>query len=183
MLRPTAHLSLDKTDSRSGAKEALEKGLFSGNIGKRHTSAAKAGADSVAFVPGINPWPTARTSFSAACKAHKSSGCFAARLKPCPFKTTMIRLISKARTLHFSPKFQMQLPWGAPLCHLTGPLPIKQLPAQATGPGRGSARKAFGRQLRTCAGANAVEHFGRLTGHRSRGSSFAQCPFHSPIKF
>jgi len=29
-----------------------------------------------------------------------------ARLKPCPFKTTMIRLISKARTLHFSLNFK-----------------------------------------------------------------------------
>jgi len=31
--------------------------------------------------------------------------------KAVPFQTTIIRLISKARTLHFSLKFQMQLPW------------------------------------------------------------------------
>jgi hypothetical protein len=51
------------------------------------------------------------SNHSSGAEAHKSSGCFAARLKPCPFKTTMIRLISKARTLHFSLKFQMRLPW------------------------------------------------------------------------
>jgi hypothetical protein len=76
---------LQITDNKTaGAKEAAEKGLFSGNIGKRHTSAAKAGADSVAFVPGINPWPTARTSFSAACKAQHHFVALPARLKSCP---------------------------------------------------------------------------------------------------
>jgi hypothetical protein len=48
------------------AIQAAEKGLFWIKGGKKHTSGAKARADSAAFVPGINPWPTARTSFSAA---------------------------------------------------------------------------------------------------------------------
>jgi hypothetical protein len=66
--------------------EAAEKGLFWVKSGKKHTSGAKARADSVALVPGINPWPTARTSFSAACKADPALGLLSARLKPCPFK-------------------------------------------------------------------------------------------------
>jgi hypothetical protein len=32
---------------------------------QKHTSAAKAGADSAGLIPGINPRPTARMSFSA----------------------------------------------------------------------------------------------------------------------
>ena len=36
---------------------------------EEHTSGAKARFDLVGFVPGINPRPTARMSFSAACKA------------------------------------------------------------------------------------------------------------------
>jgi outer membrane lipoprotein carrier protein len=49
------------------ALQAAEKGLFWVKSGKKHTSGAKARIDSAAFVPGINPWPTARTSFSAVC--------------------------------------------------------------------------------------------------------------------
>ena len=53
----------------AGAKQAAEKGRISGeNLGK-HTAGAEARFDSIAFMPGINPRPTARRSFSAACKA------------------------------------------------------------------------------------------------------------------
>ena len=49
------------------ALQAAEKGLFWVKSGKKHTSGAKARIDSAAFVPGINPWPAARTSLSAVC--------------------------------------------------------------------------------------------------------------------
>ena len=49
------------------ALQAAEKGLNPGQTDEKHTSGAKARVDSVAFVPGINPWPTARRSFSATC--------------------------------------------------------------------------------------------------------------------
>jgi DNA-3-methyladenine glycosylase len=51
------------------AKQAAEKVSFSINKQKKHTSVAKATADFIGFMPGINPRPTARMSFSAACKA------------------------------------------------------------------------------------------------------------------
>jgi hypothetical protein len=38
---------------------------------REHTSAAKAGIDSIGIVPGMNPRPTARMSFSAGCKGHR----------------------------------------------------------------------------------------------------------------
>jgi tRNA (guanine-N1)-methyltransferase len=53
----------------AGAEEAAEKGWFSGKMPEKHTSGAKAPIDSIGFMPGINPRPTARLSFSAACKA------------------------------------------------------------------------------------------------------------------
>src|ERR1700679_1641472 len=40
--------------------------------------------DLIGFVPGMNPRPTARTSFSAACKARADFGALEARLKSCP---------------------------------------------------------------------------------------------------
>src|SRR5271170_4435653 len=45
-------------------KKAEVRSIFDG----KHTSGAEAHGDSLAFVPGINPRPTARTSFSAACE-------------------------------------------------------------------------------------------------------------------
>ena len=48
------------------AKQAAENGQVSQNIGKEHTSGAKARVDSGAFVPGINPWPTARATWPTA---------------------------------------------------------------------------------------------------------------------
>jgi hypothetical protein len=35
---------------------------------EKHTSGAKARIDSIGFMPGMNPRPTARRSFSAACE-------------------------------------------------------------------------------------------------------------------
>jgi hypothetical protein len=39
------------------------------NLPKKLTSGAKARVDFMLFMPGLKPRPTARTSFSAACKA------------------------------------------------------------------------------------------------------------------
>jgi hypothetical protein len=49
-------------------KEVAEKGLLPSKMPEKHTSGAKAHVDSIGFIPGINPRPTARMSFSAACK-------------------------------------------------------------------------------------------------------------------
>jgi hypothetical protein len=68
----------------SGAKQAAEKGLRSSENPEEHTSGAKAHADAIGLLPGINPRPTAQLSFSAACKAHFHFPAFAARLKSCP---------------------------------------------------------------------------------------------------
>jgi hypothetical protein len=64
----------------SGAKQAAEKVPFSSINQEKHTSVAKATADFIGFVPGINPRPTTRTSFSAACKARDFYAPSAARL-------------------------------------------------------------------------------------------------------
>ena len=53
----------------SVAKQAAEKLMFSREMVEKHTAGAKAHVDSTAFVPGINPRPTVRLRFSAACKA------------------------------------------------------------------------------------------------------------------
>jgi hypothetical protein len=53
----------------SGAKQAAERGLISGDSPQKHTSVAKAAADSIVFIPGMNPRPTARMRFFAECKA------------------------------------------------------------------------------------------------------------------
>ncbi len=50
-----------------------------------HAPGAKAHDDYIAFVPGINPRPTLKPSFSAACKALINSRPFMARLKGVPF--------------------------------------------------------------------------------------------------
>ncbi len=42
------------------AKPAAEIGRHSGEINGKHASGAEARVDSVDFIPGINPWPTAR---------------------------------------------------------------------------------------------------------------------------
>jgi hypothetical protein len=53
----------------AGAEQAAEKGRISGEKLEKHTSGAEAHIDFIGFMPGINPRPTARTSFSAACEA------------------------------------------------------------------------------------------------------------------
>ena len=59
-------------------------------VQKKHPSGAKALNNLIGFVPGMNPRPTARTSFSAACKARLSFHLFTARLKSCPFKSGIL---------------------------------------------------------------------------------------------
>ena len=56
-------------DVLNGALQAAEKGQFSGEQPEKRTSGAKAHVDSIGFLPGINPRPTTRMSFSAACLA------------------------------------------------------------------------------------------------------------------
>jgi hypothetical protein len=68
----------------SGAKEVAEKGLRSSENPQKHASGAEAQADSIGFSPGINPRPTARLSFSAACKAPGVSARFVRGFKPPP---------------------------------------------------------------------------------------------------
>jgi hypothetical protein len=53
----------------SEAEQAVGKGMFSNEHCEKHTSGAKALVDSAGLVPGLKSRPTARTSFSAACKA------------------------------------------------------------------------------------------------------------------
>jgi hypothetical protein len=47
-------------------EEAAEKGLGWTENPEKHTPGAEAHADSIGLLPGINPPPTARLSFSAA---------------------------------------------------------------------------------------------------------------------
>ena len=47
----------------SAAEEAAGKGQFLDEIGKKHTSGAKARVDIDDLMPGIYPWPTPRASF------------------------------------------------------------------------------------------------------------------------
>jgi methionyl-tRNA synthetase len=70
--------------SASGAKQAAEKPLIWVKCDEKHSSGAKARIDSVDLMPGMNPWPTARTSFSAACKAQADPGDALRGLKPPP---------------------------------------------------------------------------------------------------
>jgi hypothetical protein len=56
-------------DASPRAKQAAEKGQISGEKLEKHTSGAEAHIGFIGFMPGINPRPTARVSFFAACKA------------------------------------------------------------------------------------------------------------------
>ena len=64
--------------------EAEGKGASSGEIGEAHTSGAEAHSDFIGFMPGINPWPTAKASFSATCltrpRIHAEVGRYRVRL-------------------------------------------------------------------------------------------------------
>jgi len=53
----------------SGAEQAAEKGLIPGEMWQKRTTGTEVSADSIGFIPGMNPRPTARVSFSAACEA------------------------------------------------------------------------------------------------------------------
>jgi hypothetical protein len=67
---PSAAKAMPLSISPCGtAEQAAEKGLVSGKMPKKRTSGDEALIDLIGFVPGINPRPTARTIFSAACKA------------------------------------------------------------------------------------------------------------------
>ena len=58
-----------KAGSASGAEQAAEKLENLGETGEKHTSGPKGRVGSVAFTPGMNPRPTSKQGFSAACKA------------------------------------------------------------------------------------------------------------------
>jgi len=53
----------------AGAKQAAEKLDNLAETGEKHTSGPKGRVDCVAFTPGMNPRPTSKQGFSAACKA------------------------------------------------------------------------------------------------------------------
>jgi len=52
-----------------GLNRLLKKAMSFGEEIEKHPSGAEAHIDLIGFMPGMNPRPTARTSFSAACKA------------------------------------------------------------------------------------------------------------------
>jgi hypothetical protein len=64
----------------SGTKEAAEKVVIVNQKREKHTSGAEALSDSIGFIPGMNPRPTAPASFSADWKASVYFESFAARL-------------------------------------------------------------------------------------------------------
>jgi ribosomal-protein-alanine acetyltransferase len=59
-------------------------GSDAGGTREEQTAGAKALVDSIGFVPGMNPRPTARTSHSAGAKALNPIAGSSARLKSCP---------------------------------------------------------------------------------------------------
>ena len=67
----------------SGAEQAAEKGLFPKEKCEKHASGPEGHIHFMPLIPGINPRPTARRSFSAAFKALVDFAAFAARLKSC----------------------------------------------------------------------------------------------------
>jgi hypothetical protein len=52
---------------RSGAEEAAKKAEFGMKLAEDIPGGLKPGDDLIGFMPGINPRPTARMSFSAGC--------------------------------------------------------------------------------------------------------------------
>ncbi len=60
------------TDVR--AEQAAEKRIFQEENNEKHTSGPEGRIDSMPVTPGINPQPTARRSFSAACEARTLHG-------------------------------------------------------------------------------------------------------------
>ena len=60
--------SKHRVNRSSGAKQAAEKGGIPSQKPEKHTSGPEGRVDFAQFMPGLKPWPTARRSFSAACK-------------------------------------------------------------------------------------------------------------------
>ena len=69
----------------AGAERAAEKGLFPKEKCEKHASGPEGHIHFMPLIPGINPRPTARRSFSAAFEAHDHLAMVTARLKPCPY--------------------------------------------------------------------------------------------------
>jgi hypothetical protein len=53
------NVAVEANDIPQGAEQAPEKRRIRGEIPEKHASGVKACVDSIAFVPGINPRPTA----------------------------------------------------------------------------------------------------------------------------
>jgi len=64
-----AKATLPSISSCGTAKQLAEKVAFPIQIPKNVPQGLKPGIDSIGIVPGMNPRPTARLSFSASCKA------------------------------------------------------------------------------------------------------------------
>src|SRR5207344_1731376 len=87
----------EEMDRPAGVKETAEKGRISSEMPEELASGAKARADNAWIMPGINPRPTARSSFSAAWEAGSDFAAFSARLKSWPVtKQDWIRVSRKA---------------------------------------------------------------------------------------
>jgi peptidyl-prolyl cis-trans isomerase SurA len=111
------HKCLGDVEVPAGAEEAAEKGPVSNGIPREDTSGAKALIDLNGFVPGMNPRPTARTSFSAASDAQAHFAAFAAPFdfaqgklsKSCPCtvhcKKPFVHWILRLRAAHTYPVF------------------------------------------------------------------------------
>ena len=71
----------------AGAKQAREKGVIVEEIGGKYTTGAKARVDYIGFIPGINPRPTTRMGFSAACKARAFFSAIFGTIETLPFES------------------------------------------------------------------------------------------------
>jgi uncharacterized surface anchored protein len=108
----------------AGAKQAAKIGQFWNEKPGNHTSGAKALVGLIGLMPGINPRPTARMSFSAACKARIHFEAFSARLKSCPVTRPRIPGACK-----FTSKVQSHRPKIVPLIVLM--LALAWMPGEA----------------------------------------------------
>ena len=75
-------LTLQGEKHSTGAKQAAEKGLFPKEKCEKHASGPEGHIHFMPVIPGINPRPTARRSFSAAFKAQVDCGGAMSGLKP-----------------------------------------------------------------------------------------------------
>jgi predicted dehydrogenase/nucleoside-diphosphate-sugar epimerase len=76
-------------------ERVAEEGQKQGEFPEKHASGAKAPVDSADLMPGMNPWPTAPASFSAACKValFQDSDFARQRQLPDPFETASILVL------------------------------------------------------------------------------------------